>query len=184
MCWELLGDPCAAHASPDQNPGLRHTLFSLIWHCSDLTNLNSTFPLYLSHTIITVLWDFRCISPKTRVLVVSKAQSVTTRHQRILCGWQCGLCRFWFSRRTQFPFLRHATHRARSVPLRSTVATLLRAGNDCRCARKPLVGMRRCEQETNKHYVFQSDWWVSCTPPESESSNPTCASPASPKMLL
>lgn len=71
---------------------------------------------------------------------------------------------FLFSRRIQFHFLHHATHHACSLPLCSTVATLLCGGNDCRCAWKPLVGMRRCKQETNKHYVFQSDWRVCYTP--------------------
>lgn len=73
-------------------------------------------------------------------------------------------CIFVFSWRIQFHFVHHAAHHARSTPLCCTVATLLCGGNDCRCARKPLVGMRRCKQDTNKHYVFQSDWRVCFTP--------------------
>lgn len=79
-------------------------------------------------------------------------------------GWQSTLCMVLFCLGIQFHFLHHATHHARSMPLCSTVASLLCGGNDCRCAWKPLVGLRRCKQETNKHYVFQSDWRVCYTP--------------------
>lgn len=105
---------------------------------------------------------FKCIFLK--ILVFTKLLSEQHKVFFFFCLWQSTLCMFLFSRRIQFHFLHHATHHARSMPLCSTVATLLCGGNDCRCAWKPLVGMRRCKQETNKHYVFQSDWRVCYTP--------------------